>query len=78
LSEAKEVKRIAFAIATNMKRIGMHSRNKRIDMSKRGFITKTIENGSSIIQAKLFEMFEKNFDIMVTQAMRDTKAQFII
>lgn len=70
-SEAKEVKRIAWAIGINMKRIGMHSNNKRLDTSKRKFLSSTIEGGTQIIQGKLFEMFEKNFALMVTQFTKD-------
>lgn len=72
-SEQKEVNRIAWGIAINMKRIGMHSRNKKIDLSKRRFITSTIEDKNTIINEKLFEMFEKNFTLIVNQFSKDNK-----
>ena len=77
-SEAKEVKSIAFAIGRNMKRIGMHSRGGRIDMSKRHFITKTLEGGKNVIDKHLFEMFEKNFEKTVTQFIKDTPKEVLI
>jgi len=77
-SEAKQVKRIAFAIAKNMAKIGMHSKGNRIDLSKRHFITNTIENKSTVIQQRLFQMFEKNFDLIVTQFIKDTQTKTII
>lgn len=72
-SEAKEVNRIAWGIAINMKRIGMHSKNKRIDLSKRRFITSTVEEKNNIISEKLFRMFEKNFTLIVNQFSKDNK-----
>jgi hypothetical protein len=77
-SEAKAVKRIAFAIAKNMHRIGMHSRGGRIDMSKRGFISTSLEEKSTVIEQRLFQMFEKNFDLLVTQFIKDTPVKSTI
>lgn len=77
-SEAKEVKRISWAIAINMKKIGMHSNNNKLDMSKRHFFTKTMEGGKQVINKKLFEMFEKNFDLLVTQFTKDKQVKTII
>ena len=57
--------RAAFNIARNMVRIGMHSTNKRIDLTKRGFISSTIEKESPTINKMLFQMFDKNFDLFV-------------
>lgn len=65
-SDMKAAKRIAFYIGRNMQRIGMHSKNKKIDLSKRGFITQTIEKESPTINKMLFQMFERNFDLFVT------------
>lgn len=67
-TEMKEVNKIAFLIGRNMQRIGMHSTNKRIDLSKRGFITQTIDQFEGRINQDLFRMFEKNFDLIVTRA----------
>ena len=64
-SEPKQAKSIAFAIAKNMKRIGMHSKNSKIDLSKRHFISSTIEKESPTINKMLFQMFDKNFDLFV-------------
>ena len=77
-SEMKEVKRISWAIAINMKKIGMHSNNKRLDMSKRHFLSKTMEGGKDVINKKLFEMFNKNFDLLVTQYTKDNQTKTII
>jgi len=77
-SEAKEVKRIAWAIGKNMQKIGMHSTNKRIDLRKRHFITNTLENGKNLINKKLFEMFDKNFDLLVTQHIKDSQVKSTI
>ena len=65
-SDMKAAKRIAFYIGRNMERIGMHSKNKKIDLSKRGFISSTIEKESPTINKMLFQMFDKNFDLFVT------------
>ena len=64
-SEPKQAKSIAFAIAKNMKRIGMHSKNSKLDLSKRHFISSTIEKTSPTINKMLFQMFDKNFDLFV-------------
>jgi hypothetical protein len=70
-SDMKAVKRIAFAIAMNMKKIGMHSSGSRIDLSKRHFISDTITNETGFIQDSLFKMFNKNFDLMVTNYTKE-------
>ena len=57
--------RAAFNIARNMVRIGMHSTNKRIDLTKRGFMSLTIEKESPTINKMLFQMFDKNFNLFV-------------
>lgn len=72
-SEAKEVNRIAWAIGKNMERIGMHSNKKRIDLSKRNFITSSIQDNNDVITNKLFQMFDKNFTLLVTQYIKDNK-----
>ena len=66
VSDMKAAKRVAFYIGRNMERIGMHSSKKRIDLSKRGFITSTIQKESKTINNMLFKMFEKNFALLVT------------
>ena len=66
-----DVKRIAFLINRNMKRIGTHSVRGRIDLSKRHFIKDTIEDKSNFIQDSLFKMFNKNFDLMVTNYTKE-------
>jgi hypothetical protein len=58
--------RVAFNVARNMVRIGMHSTNKRIDKTKSGFITHTIQKESPTINNMLFQMFSTNFDLLVT------------
>lgn len=71
VSEMRAAKRVAFFIGRNMERIGMHSRNKRIDMSKRGGISMSIKEQSSTINKMLFKMFEKNFNLVVTNLTTD-------
>jgi len=70
-TDMKDVKRIAFLINRNMKRIGTHSVRGRIDLSKRHFIKDTIEDKSNFIQESLFKMFNKNFDLMVTNYTKE-------
>lgn len=77
-SDQKKAKSIAFAIAKNMQKIGMHSNNKRLDITKRKFISGTIDNKATVIQQKLFQMFDKNFDLLVTQLSRDKQTKTII
>lgn len=74
-TEMKAVNRIAWAIGVNMKKIGMHSRGGKIDLSKRNFITSTLEEESNVINDKLFQMFEKNFDLLVTQFIKGNTAK---
>ena len=64
-TDMRSAKRIAFNVARNMVRIGMHSTNKRIDMSKRGFISSTLKQESNTINNSLFAMFSTNFDLLV-------------
>ena len=77
-SDMKAAKRIAFYIGRNMERIGMHSRNKRIDLSKRHFIKDTIEDKASFIQESLFKMFSINFDLMVTNYSKQIQEKLIV
>ena len=77
-SDMKSAKRIAFGIAINMKKIGMHSTNKRIDLSKRHFIKDTIEDKSNFIQESLFKMFSINFDLMVTNYTKQLTEKLIV
>lgn len=75
-SEMKEVKKIAFLIGRNMKRIGMHSKGNRIDKSKSKGITGTIEKQEGRIQQLLFEMFEKNFELLVSSAAKEIGGKY--
>ena len=77
-TDMKSVKRIAFFIGRNMERIGMHSRGGKIDLTKRHFIKDTIEDKSSFIQESLFKMFNKNFDLMVTNFSKELQKKTII
>ncbi len=72
-SESKAVNRIAWAIGVNMKKIGMHSKNSRLDMSKRRFISSTVEEEANVINDKLFQMFEKNFNVLITKYANSNK-----
>ena len=64
-SDMKKSRGIAFAIAKNMKRIGMHSKNSRLDLSKRNFLGDALKDVQPKIDEKLFEVFEKNFNLIV-------------
>jgi hypothetical protein len=77
-SDMKEVKRIAFGIALNMKKVGMHSKGNKLDPSKRGFITQSIERKETIIEKKLFEMFEKNFELLVFNTSKEIEGKLKI
>lgn len=77
-SDMKAVKRIAFAIAMNMKKIGMHSSGGRIDLTKRHFISDTLEEKGSFIQDSLFKMFSLNFDLMITNYTTQLQQKQII
>ena len=72
-SDMKEVKKIAWGIAINMKKIGMHSKNSRIDMSKRHAISSSIETSAPKINELLFKMFDKNFDLLVKNMTTNEK-----
>ena len=78
IASGKKAKSIAFAIAKNMQTIGMHSTNKRLDLTKRKFISSTIDRKAKVIQDKLFQMFEKNFDLIVTQLSKGIQTKTII
>ena len=71
IASGKKAKSIAFAIAKNMQTIGMHSTNKK-------FISSTIDRKAKVIQDKLFQMFEKNFDLIVTQLSKGIQTKTII
>ena len=72
-SDMKSAKRIAFYIGRNMERIGMHSRNNKIDLTKRGFISTSIETNAPKINELLFKMFDKNFELLVKNMTTNEK-----
>ena len=65
-SDMKKAKSIAFAIAKTHIKVGMHTRRGKLDMSKRHFISSSVEKASPAINKMLFQMFDKNFDLFVT------------
>ena len=72
-SEFKKAQGIAFAIAKTHQKIGMHTVNGKIDLSKRGFISETIEEKDTLIQNILFRTFETNFDLLVTNFSQEVQ-----
>lgn len=64
--DLKKAKGIAFAIAKTQQRIGMHTAGGRIDLSKRNFISESIDEKDSVIQNVLFRTFEVNFETLTT------------
>lgn len=86
-SDMKDVKRIAFAIALNMKRIGMHSdgasgksgkpNSSKLDMSKRNYINTAIEKKYEQMTDLVFAGYEKNFTTTIETLYKNSKATVI-
>jgi len=82
-SEMKEVKRIAWAIGMNMKRIGMHSdgasgksgnRNaSKLDLSKREFIDTAIIKEQQQISDLIFQGYNERFAVAITELFRNSE-----
>lgn len=72
-SEFKKAQGIAFAIAKTHQKIGMHTVNGRIDLSKRGFISESITEKDALIGNILFRTFEVNFDLLVSNFSQEVE-----
>ena len=69
----KKAKGIAFAIAKTHQKIGMHTTGGRIDLSKRNFISDSIEEKDSLIRNILFRTFETNFELLTTNFTQEVQ-----
>lgn len=63
--DLKKSKSIAWAIAINMKKIGMHSKGNRLNLRKRNFLSEGFQDMENQFEATMFRAFQKNFDIIV-------------
>ena len=72
-SDPKKAKGIAFAIAKNMKKIGMHSRGGRLDLSKRNFLGRAADSVFPKIDKAMEDAFEKNLNLVVDKYAKELR-----
>ena len=69
----KTQEQLGWAIAIHMKRIGMHSTKKKLDLSKRNAIQMGINDNSNFLNDLLFKSFEDNFTLYITNFTKNNK-----
>jgi hypothetical protein len=72
-TDPKKAKGMAFVIARNMKEVGMHSKDKRLDLSQRNFLGRAADTILPKVDNILFDAFEKNFNLMVDKFAKGIK-----
>ena len=73
----KDVKRAVYFIRKNMVEVGMHSRKKRLDVTKRNYINQGVERISTQMTELVFAGMEKNFQTTIENVFNKTKSTVI-